>query len=276
MPGSKNPSRSLWICSWQRSGSTWLAEMLSESSGTRLIYEPANLFDCAFDGVAAAQLALPHEGSAASDVVASALRGTLRGEWVDQLNRAHVVRRRVVKDVRALALAGEVHEMVPDAAVIVLLRHPIAVARSVVELGWTELESHNDGFQREMTRWCEAHVRAFTDPRLFDAYFVDYGTLRSEPHRELANIVSFAARYDTTWRAVQIERIDATRSSSTNFRGSSTASRTEVEWESLSPEQLDFATATLESFGLSGLYGAAPQSKVDVNEFVADFRHTRA
>ncbi|MEI8051828.1 MAG: hypothetical protein WCI12_10375, partial [Actinomycetes bacterium] len=39
----RDPSRSLYVASWQRSGSTWLAEMVASAPKTRLIYEPANV-----------------------------------------------------------------------------------------------------------------------------------------------------------------------------------------------------------------------------------------
>jgi hypothetical protein len=250
--------------------------MLSESRGTRLVYEPANLVDHAFDGVSAAQLALPHEGGPASVNVAAALHGSLRGEWVDQFNRTHVVKRRVVKDVRALALAGEVHTMVPNAPVVVLVRHPIGVARSVRELGWSDAQSPTDIFEREVVRWCEAHARAFGDPRLSDALFVEYEVLKQDPRAQLGRIVHFASSRDRTWRAIRVDQIDVGRASSTNFRGSATSASDQLDWHSVSSELVDFTVTTLQQYGLSALYGAAPLSKIDINEFVVIFRKAQS
>ena len=38
-----DPSRALYLVSWPRSGSTWLAELLASNPRTRLVFEPANL-----------------------------------------------------------------------------------------------------------------------------------------------------------------------------------------------------------------------------------------
>ena len=62
--GGHDTSKAVWISSWQRSGSTWLAEMLASPPRTRLVYEPANIPDGYFDGADAAllssTLAQPH------------------------------------------------------------------------------------------------------------------------------------------------------------------------------------------------------------------------
>lgn len=215
---------------------------------------------------------MPAEGGRATGLVAAALYGTLRGDWVDQHNHAHYVRRRVVKDVRALSLAGEVHTKVPDSSVIILIRHPVAVARSVRELGWIDPAGLEGAFEREVERWCEAHVRAFSDPRLNDVHFVDYSALRSDPKGELMRIASYAAQRNRTWRAVKVDRIDYARASSTNFRGSATSDSTELDWRSVNPTLIESAVSTLARFGLDGLYDETPRAKVDVNEFVRAFR----
>jgi hypothetical protein len=246
--------------------------MLSSPHGTRLIYEPANLFDHSFDGVRAAGLELPDEHSTAAGFVIAAMYGTLRGPWVDQHNHAHLVRRRVVKDVRAIKLAGKVHSCVPDAPVVVLVRHPIAVARSVRELGWIDHDDLEEAFAREVERWCSAHAELFGDSRVGGVHFLDYATLRSEPVEQITSLADYARAKDATWRSIRASRIDVRRPSSTNFRGSSTTEATEHVWHSVSPESVAFATDCLTRHGLDALYGSSPRALMDVNEFAAKFR----
>ena len=74
-----------WVCSWQRSGSTLLAEVLASAPGTRLLYEPANVPGALFTGEAAAQVPLPTGPGPELRSIERALRGRVHGAWVDQL-----------------------------------------------------------------------------------------------------------------------------------------------------------------------------------------------
>jgi hypothetical protein len=220
-PPSKRPGATLWICSWQRSGSTWLAEMLASARGTRLVYEPANLHDSTFTGEAAARIVpASGPGAAATDVI-NAIAGAMRGPWLDQLNRCHVVERSVVKDVRALGVAGVVAEQLPGTPIVILVRNPFAVARSVLELGWTSTDDADHAYLDEVNRWSEMHREALADPRLARARFLTYEALVRDPRREIQAIFDLAATYNPTWRGVDVDSIDTLRRSATEFRDAS-------------------------------------------------------
>jgi hypothetical protein len=263
-PSARAPGRALWICSWQRSGSTWLAEMLAGARTTRLVYEPANLHDRVFDGERAARVPLPRPGDPAVDDVVAALAGRLRGPWVDQLNHAHLERRRVVKDVRALAVAGEVRVRVPATPVVVLVRHPLAVARSAVELGWTGDADLEAGLGCEVDAWCELHAAALADPRLEDAWFVSYEALREDPRATLRGVLEYAATFDRDWLATDLAALDPTRRSATDFRAAPAGARADAGAPSATV--LAHATAALAASGLDALYGPGPACLADPNE----------
>lgn len=245
-PGARAVRRSLWICSWQRSGSTWLAEMLCAAPRTRLVYEPANLCDHLVDGRDAHACPLPAPGSPAVDDVVAALRGRLRGPWVDQINAAHVVARRVVKDVRAVAIAGDVRDRVPDCPVVLLVRHPVEIATSAARLGW--IDATADALLAEVDSWCDAHAGALADPRLADAHVVTYEDLLHDPRREVARIVNYAGTFDQSWRRADWTRLDPTRPSATEFAGAPPPGR---------PDDVRVRAATLlAAHGLGALYDA--------------------
>jgi hypothetical protein len=260
----------LWVCSWQRSGSTWLAEMVASSSRTRLVYEPANLFDQTFTGPDAAHHELPvGDGQAVADVIA-ALDGRLHGAWVDQINRAHLVERTVVKDVRAISIAGDVIAARPDTPVVVLTRHPIAVARSVVDLGWTSEADQRAAFLAEVESWCVHHRRALGDDRLAAATFVTYEALREDPRRRVREILEWAATFDPIWRPGTLAEIDPARPSSTDFRGRSTS--TETGWLGLAEDLVDEAVALIDRHGLSALYGREERALGELADVAASLR----
>jgi hypothetical protein len=189
--------------------------MLCASPHTRLIYEPANLCDALVDGRDSATHPLPMDGSPAVDDVVAALRGRRRGAWVDQLNETHVVTHRVVKDVRAVGIAGAVRAAVPDAPVVVLIRNPIDVAQSAARLGW--IAATADAQLAEISSWCELHRQAFANDRLDDVHVVAYEHLRADPHRTLASIVGYAGTFDQSWRRLDLARVDPSRPSATEF-----------------------------------------------------------
>lgn len=248
-PGTAAECRALWICSWQRSGSTWLAEMMCAAPHCRLVYEPANLCDGLVDGRDGASRPLPSVGSPAVADVVAALRGQRRGAWVDQLNHAHVVTHRVVKDVRALGIAGEVRATVPDCPIIILIRHPVDVATSAARLGW--IAPSADAQLAEVASWCEVHAGAFADPRLGDVHVVAYENLRHDPDGTLAEIVNYAGTFDQSWRRLDRSRLDPARPSATQF-ATTESSPTEIE------DVRVRGAALLAAHGLGSLYDDRP------------------
>ena len=158
---------------------------------------------------------------------------------------------------------------------IVLVRHPIAVARSVRELGWIDHDDLEHAFEHEVTRWCHAHAHAFADERLSDVHFVDYATLRENPTEQLASIVAYASARDRTWRSLKVGRIDVERSSSTNFRGTTTSKESAHTWHGVSDSLIEFALTTLDAHGLSAIYGVNARALCDLNEFAQACRLRR-
>lgn len=266
VPGARAVRRSLWICSWQRSGSTWLAEMLCAPPRTRLLYEPANLCDHLVDGRDASAHPLPAPGSPAVDDVVAALHGRLRDPWVDQINAAHLVARRVVKDVRAVGIAGEVRARVPDCPVVVLVRHPVEIAVSAARLRW--IDATADALLAEVASWCEAHARALSDPRLADAHVVTYEDLCRDPRREVTRIVNYAGTFDQSWRRADWSRLDPSRPSSTEFAGAPPPDR---------PDDVRVRAATLlAAHGLGTLYDARADWHGDADAVARDLRAASA
>jgi len=267
---ARRPGASLWLCSWQRSGSTWLAEMLTQAAGTRLVYEPANLHDSTFTGELAASSPLPEGPGPALDDVVAALRGRVHHPWVDQLNTCHLVRRSVVKDVRGIGIAGEVAVAVPDTPVVVLTRHPISVARSVVALGWTDADDQRTAFLNEVHEWCRLHQRALGDPRLDGAHFVTYEAVVADPVGRVRRLLEWASTFDPTWRHLDAELIDTARPSSTNFRDLPRAPRD--QWPGLPAADLDAALRIISEHGLATLYGRTPEASCELDAFAAAAR----
>ena len=254
-------ARAAWVCSWQRSGSTLLAEVLASAPGTRLVYEPANVPGALFRGEAAAQVPLPCGPGPELASIERALRGRVHGAWVDQLAEGHVFARRVVKDVRAVGLLELVAARHPATPIVLLVRHPIAIARSVVELGWTSADANaDDALLAEVQRWTDAHAAALASPSSHRALVVAYEHLVTEPDATLDRVLAHLASHHPTWRA-EVDRSQLAAPSATSFRraGPRDASDWIGSFDDLDARVLTAATAVLADAGLGRpLRGSAP------------------
>jgi len=269
-PTSDPLNHALWVCSWQRSGSTWLAEMLAQQRGTRIVYEPANVPDEVFSGEQSFEKALPVEGDPATFAIVRALRGVERGEWVDQMPGAHLVRRRVVKDVRGVGIAPSVREKCPTTPVVFLTRHPIAVARSKVALGWTSPVAVADAFALEIQQWCEMHAATLRDERLSNVHFVTYEALRGDPRARVAAIRDYALTFNTTWRGLDVSAVETERPSVTNFRNTDVAAGD--GWGDLDPALVHRAAEILGDYGFDSLYNDRPGAQCELDTFIHHLR----
>jgi hypothetical protein len=270
----RDEARAAWICSWQRSGSTLLAEVLATSRGTRLIYEPANVPGALFRGEAAAQVPLPSGPGPELRSIERALRGRVHGAWVDQLAEGHVFTRRVVKDVRAVGLLDLVAARHPSTPIVLLVRHPIAIARSVVELGWTAHGADADAaLLAEVRRWTDAHAAALAAPSSHRALVVAYEHLVTQPDATLDRVLAYLASHHSTWRT-EVDRSQLAAPSATSFRRA--GPRDAREWigsfTDLDAGVLDAAIEVLAVAGLDELYGAVPEPLVDLDTVAMTMR----
>jgi sulfotransferase family protein len=268
-------ARALWICSWQRSGSTLLAEVLASGRGTRLVYEPANVPRAIFTGEAAAEVPLPTGPGPELRAVERALRGRVHGTWVDKLASGHVFSRRVVKDVRAVGLLKLVAVRHPTTPIVLLVRHPLAIARSIVELGWTPAGMDDDeALLFEVRRWAELHGAALAGPSAERVLVVPYEHLVLDADATLDAVLAHAASRHPTWRGVDIDRAMLATPSATSFRRG--GAREGREWigsfSGVAPHVLDEAACVLRDAGLGALYGTAPEPLVKLGDVAASLR----
>ncbi|MCX6509088.1 MAG: sulfotransferase [Actinobacteria bacterium] len=216
--GGHDTSKALWITSWQRSGSTWLAELLASPKGTRFVYEPANIPDLCFEGAQAAMIAPPLISPPHTAAVVKGLEGKVAHWWSDQFNHSHRPRRLVAKDVRGIGIAGTVAEQLDAMPIIILIRNPIDVATSIVRLGWFDPSyTAHDAFLAEVSRWCDYHERALRDERLSRALWVSYEELRANPTQQLTAIRDYLLTFSDTWNVLDVASLDTTRRSATDF-----------------------------------------------------------
>jgi len=137
---SSNPADTVLVLGSARSGTTWVGEVLDRHRDHRILFEPlrpgAVPAMSAFQGV---RYLPPGEPAPAQRAAMGALlSGQVRNPWMDHTNRAIVTRRRLVKEIRANTLAPWLATEFGMCPVVVVVRHPLAVAWSRLALGWTD------------------------------------------------------------------------------------------------------------------------------------------
>ena len=169
---------SVFLAGSGRSGTTWVSEIINHSNGFRLIFEPFHPGEVrVFRNFRRKQYLRPDDRR--EEYLGAArkmLTGGIRSLWTDRFNRKFVVRRRLIKDIRANLLLGWMRENFPGMPIILLLRHPCAVAASRLALGWrdnlpetmeqeelvedflgpmeAEIRAARGAFERHLFSWC--------------------------------------------------------------------------------------------------------------------------
>jgi hypothetical protein len=212
--------RTVLLCSSGRSGSTWLANVLNYRREYRLLFEPLRrdrvpVASCVRYG----QYLPPNvEGGAVGRAVDSVLRGEVRALWADRYNRTRLVRRRLVKEIRATNLLPWIRGRYPELPLVYLFRHPHAVAASFTRLGWDDYLSEflvqdelmaalasqapliedvvatGDAFERHALRWCLENALPLRLLRRGDVHVVFYEDAVADPERELRRLFAYLGK----------------------------------------------------------------------------------
>lgn len=198
-----------------RSGTTWIANIINYKNAYRLMFEP---FHSQKVGLVRhfryRQYIRPENREKKFMRPAKAiLSGKVRNTWVDILNRKLYVSRRLVKDIRSNHFLKWIKTNFPEIPIILLLRHPCAVAYSKLKLGWethldeflaqdelvadyldpfrSEIESAKTTYEKHIFMWCiENYVplKQFSDGEI---HLTFYENFCMHPEREVERLFSF-------------------------------------------------------------------------------------
>jgi hypothetical protein len=202
------------VASTGRSGSTWMAELLNHRNDHRLVFEPFRPERVRKARPIRWGLYVDPEDQdhPLAPLIDELLAGRVRSWWTDRQNHRLVASRRIVKEIRITNLLPWIRRRHPQLPIAYVVRDPVAVARSWLELGWgtdvddllrheelldrigapaeiaAEVAGNGDGFDHVVLRWClenaipsqAAAAGAF--PR------VGYERLQAEPEIELRRL----------------------------------------------------------------------------------------
>ncbi len=279
----------VFIAGTARSGTTWLLELINADNDYRAIFEPLHDRWGVLANEPIPRYIRPDDDD--PDLLAAVGRILLgkfpATRWTGRYNSRHFARQRVIKDVHSNLRLAWLATQFPDFPIILLVRHPCAVAASRLRAGFPTpndrsldvlladqrlVEDHllpfmdrldriTGDFEREIARWCiETHVplRQFVG-------LPNRGRISVFFYEELVGDTDAAvgALFSAAGRRPPIQACSAFRRfSQTTYRELPLDSpRSAVaDWTSrVTADDVDVAMELLELFSLQGLYGRLPE-----------------
>jgi hypothetical protein len=259
----------------RRSGTTWIQELLNWQGDFRVIFEP---FRSEAVPECPQRLNRGYVGSPTRDAqLASALRriveGRFRNAWTDQFTSSRIYRRRLIKTIRLHLALGWFHAQCPHVAILLVLRHPIAVALSAQTLGFPALDFFADRelvdeylapfaavrdrchtpFERQVLHWCVENYMALRQLPVTKGSVVFYEEVAMQPAS------SWPLISETIGCTSDIPPPAKLRDPSSvcgPWSDISTGERAVSRWRAeVTERELDQAVSILADFGLDSIYG---------------------
>lgn len=275
-----------------RSGTTWISDMLNYKNRYRRILEPFHPYK-----VKQVQhfhyyqyLREDNREQQYVDPVRKILSGRFRNRWADSENKKLISKFRLIKDIRANLFLGWMHNVFPEVPIILLFRHPCAVAHSWLKLGWGKedlgtrtdievclsqpylLEDHLspflnfekeliDDFERHVFFWCIQYYVPLRQLAAGSIHLSFYENFCEKPEEEIEKIFRFLKKpFDR--RIFQRLKIPShvTRNESAIMTGTSLIN----SWRNhVTAKQVERAVDILKTFGLDCVYSEDSMPTVD-------------
>lgn len=289
--------KTIFLAGFGRSGTTWLLALLNDRHEFRVLFEP---FDPAQVALAVNftdhQYLRPDDDDPHFVMPATAiLTGRIRDDFVDQYNRRMLFHRRIAKEVRANMYLAWLHHHFPGMPIVLLIRHPFAVAASRDAVGahidlqraflsqphlvedhlqpfLETLDGCRTPFEKSVATWCVENRVALATLKPGDAHVVFYERLCTAPEQELRSICShIGVRY----RSSMLKKL-RDPSHTTLERGrlredwSAGAARMCAAWSTrVAADDVRRGLEIVQAFGLSHLYDASPMPLLDAGSVLS-------
>jgi hypothetical protein len=270
----------VFLAGTARSGTTWVSSLINYRNEYRFIHEPMRRDRLRVTGVFRPRQYLragdrdPRYRNAMQAIV----RGRIRSIWVDKYNRKVFPKKRLVRDVRSNLLLPWIHGTFPEMRMVLLLRHPCAVAHSQMKFGegWPidlsrflaepelmedvlaphreQIEAAASKFEEHIFAWCIENIvplRMLPEGEIHVAYYEKFVT---EPLDELTRLFAFLGSEvgDDILQVLQ-KPSHSTRKDSAVVRAENPVD----SWKNaIGPDRSERAMEILGYFGLDRIYGA--------------------
>ena len=268
--------QTVFLAGTGRSGTTWVEDIINAQNDYRILFEPfhSKKVDLLSDWNYRQYLRYDDRRDKFLKPATSILSGNIKHEWIDTFNHKLYARKRLIKDIRAQLFLKWIKQQFPEIPIILLLRHPCAVANSKLKIGWDthlkdffiqdelmedflnpfkkEIESVDNIFDKHIFMWCIENyipLKQFTDGEI---QVIFYEHLCTNPQKEIENISSFIGK---DFSSAMLEQ--SIKPSALSREDSAICSGTDLvtSWKkSISHKQTKRAMEICSTFGLQEIY----------------------
>jgi hypothetical protein len=205
------------VVSTGRSGSTWVAEIINHRRDYRLVFEPfrSDRVRRARDFKLGQYIDPTDQAHPLAGNADALLAGRVRNWWTDRQNPKRIARRRIVKEIRITNLIPWIRARHPEMRIVYVVRNPVTVARSWLELDWSDgledflaqeellacfdgiadriaaVARSEDRFDRLVLRWCLENAIPLRAQPASDVHLIEYERLRDYPRPELERLFAY-------------------------------------------------------------------------------------
>ena len=136
--------KSIFVAGSGRSGTTWLQEIINYHNEYRVMFEPfyPQKVNIVSDWHPFQYLRTEDTEQRFLRPAEAILCGNVKNFWVDKYNKRLFSQRRVIKDIRANLFLHWIKDNFPEIPIILIMRHPCAVANSKSQGNWENNLDH--------------------------------------------------------------------------------------------------------------------------------------
>ena len=270
----------VFVAGAARSGTTWLSNILNYDNTYRQMFEPFNTSFVAEARPLRRRQYLPANapGEAFIEGIGRILSGRVRNPWIDRHNRRIVCERRIVKEVAGNLLLGWIRQHFPGMPIVLIMRHPCAVARSRSRLWpngmtteWVEqfdliadhllpfmdlISAPLSPFERHVVDWCVEHYVPLRMLGADDICVVFYEELCVDPDAALRRIGDYLGRTFAVPERILAAPSRMARRTNSGFASAILTGASLIDdWRRhVSPTETRRAVDILNLFGLDRIY----------------------
>ena len=278
-------NKSILITGMARSGTTWLADIVSFQLNGRIMFEPFHSGNVeAYSQLHYYQYMRPTDrNELLSSYCRGIFTGTIRHPWIDQQVESFAPDYRIIKAVRANLFLKWVRNEFPEVSILFIMRHPCAVVLSWMKLNWNAekdierllaqpmliqdfLVDHMDVIRRaeypeekQAIIWCVNNLIPIEQFRGSRLHVVFYENLCLLPDTEVAGLFrAINQPYNKDVLTMLPKPSTTSHSASAIITGKDMVERWRTE---LDKEQIQRIKSIVSAFGLDHIYGdsAIPQ-----------------
>lgn len=212
-----NYESSIFLAGTERSGTTWVSEIINCNSEYRYIFEPfwPARVDICQRFRPQQYLRIDNNDPYYLHAAETILTGNIRNKWTDKYHRRFIANKRLIKDVRANLFLKWMSTHFPNMPIILLIRHPCAVVSSQLRsnhrfptleeefLSQEELmqdflhpyqkniEQAETEFEKRIFRWCIQNYVPLKQFKEGEIHLAFYENFCEKPEFEIDRLFSF-------------------------------------------------------------------------------------